>query len=210
MASTLALDRQAWPWLGPGVTRKSRWLGPVGFVLFVGLGVPLVPLAFGEELSDKAVAEQILANLPSSQTAPFERNDAGAPAASERPAPGSELVRVPVEEARRALERAAGARNARDIHHAELLEGLAREWAETARDVLRAAAVEADAGALELAAADAGVRAERARALLEESIARRGRAEAELEKLTADAGPLPTKPAPASSDKAKPAAKGAR
>src|SRR5215471_18832845 len=81
------------------------------------------------------------------------------------------VARIPIDEARRALERAAGARSARDVHHAELLEGLAREWAETARDVLRAAAVEADAGALELAAADAGVRAERARALLEESMA---------------------------------------
>jgi hypothetical protein len=118
-------------------------------------------------------------------------------------------VRIPVEEARRALERAAGARRSGDIRHAELLEGLAREWAETARDVVRAAAVEADAGALELAAADAGLRAERARALLEESIARRGRAEAELEKLTADAGPFPTQPPAASSAKAKPA-KGSR
>jgi hypothetical protein len=167
-------------------------------VLFVALGVPLVPYALGEQLSDKAVAEQILASLPPAPAS-------AAPGSSSDPA----LVRVPVEEARRALERAVGARNTKDIRHAELLEGLAREWAETARDVLRAAAVEGDAGALELAAADAGLRAERARALLEESIARRGRAEAELEKLSADAGTFPTQPPPASSGKGKPA-KGAR
>jgi hypothetical protein len=167
-------------------------------VLFVALGVPLVPLALGEQLSDRTAAEQILATLP---TAPAS----AAPGASSDVAP----VLAPAEAARRALERATGARNAKDVRHAEMLEGLAREWAETARDVLRAASVEADAGALELAAADAGLRAERARALLEESIARRGRAEAELEKLTADAGLLPTKPPPASSAKAKPA-KGAR
>jgi len=74
---------------------------------------------------------------------------------------------------------------------------------------VRAAAVEAEAGALEIAAADAGLQAERVRALLEESIARRGRAEAELEKLTADAGVFPTKPPPASSARPK-STKGAR
>jgi hypothetical protein len=185
------------------VTRKSRWLGSVGFVLVVALGVPL---ALGEPLSDKAVAEQILAGLPAAPPASAPRPEADAGAAS--PSEPS-VVRLPVEEARRALDRAAGARRSGDIRHAEQLEGLAREWAETARDTLRAAAVEADAGALELAAAEAGLRAERARALLEESIARRGRAEAELEKLTLDAGVIPTRPPPASSAKAKPA-KGAR
>jgi hypothetical protein len=180
-------------------------------VLFLALGVPLVPLAIGEQASDRTVAEQILAQLPSSPPEPPQAVASAAPSASAPAASSGEpnVVRVPVEEARRALERAAGARRSGDVRHAELLEGLAREWAETARDVLRAAAVEADAGALELAAADAGLRAERARALLEESIGRRGRAEAELDKLTADAGPFPTKPAPASSAKAKPV-KGAR
>ncbi|HKQ69060.1 MAG TPA: hypothetical protein VJT73_06965, partial [Polyangiaceae bacterium] len=76
------------------------------------------------------------------------------------------------------------------------LEGLAREWAETARDLARANAAEADAGALSAAAADAGVQAERSRALLEEAIGRRGRAEAELEKLSADGGLFPTAPPP--------------
>jgi hypothetical protein len=180
-------------------------------VLFLALGVPLVPLALGEQVSDRSVAEQILAGLASTPGQPPQAVASAAPSASAAAASSADtnLVRVPVDEARRALERAGGARRSGDIRHAELLEGLAREWAETARDVLRAAAVEADAGALELAAADAGLRAERARALLEESIARRGRAEAELATLSADAGPFPTKPPPASSAKAKPV-KGAR
>ena len=179
-------------------------LGPLGWVLAIALVVPLAPLAFGEPLSDKAVTEQILASL------------------ADQP-----LARGPLDEAKRALDRAAGARRSGDIRHVELLEGLAREWAETARDVVRAAAVEAEAGALEIAAADAGLQAERGRALLEESIARRGRAEAELEKLTADdpgapgehpkgwkspaggAGIFPTKPPPASSARPK-STKGAR
>jgi hypothetical protein len=160
------------------VKRIFERLGPVGWVMLLALGIALAGAAFADPISDKAVAEQILASL-------------AAPADSSMQA----VVRGPADEAKRALERAAGARRAGDVHHAELLEGLGREWAETARDLVRAVSLEADAGALETAAAEAGVGAERARALLEEAIARRGRAEAELEKLSADAGLFPTKPA---------------
>jgi hypothetical protein len=187
--------------LVPRVKRKSRWPGLAGWVLAIALGFPALRLALGEPRSDKEVAEQILANMA-----------VGSPAASSSATapPSVDLVaRSPLEEARRALDRAAGARRSGDIRHAELLEGLARECAETARDVVRAAQLEADAGALEVAAADAGLRAERARALLEESIARRGRAEAELGKLSADGGLFPTKPPPASSARPK-SAKGNR
>ncbi len=150
----------------------------------VALGLPLASTAIGEQLSDRAIAEQILATMGSSSA---ERT----------------MARAPLDESKHALERAAGARRSGDARHAEQLEGLAREWAETARDLARAAAAEADAAALELAAADAGVQAERARALLEETIARRGRAEAELAKLSSDAGAVPAL-APASSRGARP------
>jgi hypothetical protein len=150
--------------------------------MLLALGVPLASSALGEPASDKVVTEQILATI---QTA------AGSSSAVS-------VTRAPVEEAKRALERASGARRSGDVHHAELLEGLAREWAETALDLARAASVEADAGALEQSASEAGVQAERARSLLEEAVARRGRDEAELEKLSADAGLFPTKPAPTS------------
>ena len=155
-------------------------------MLLVLVGIVVGSTAIGEQLSDKAAAEQILGALP-----------AGSSSAE------AALVKGPVAEARRALERAAGARRSGDARHAEQLEGLAREWAETAKDVVRAAAVEADAGALDLAARDARVKSERARTLLEESIARRGRAEAELAKLTADAGLFPTQPPPATSARSK-------
>jgi hypothetical protein len=141
------------------------------------IGVGLASSALGEQPSDRAMTEQILAAAPSSSAQ-------------------AALVRAPLEEAKKALERARGARQSGDIRHAELLEGLAREWAETARDLVRAATIEADAGALESAAAQAELRAERARALLEEAISRRGRAETELEKLSVDAGPFPPKPPP--------------
>lgn len=160
-------------WVG-----APRRLGPVGWVMLLGLGAPLAGAAFADAVSDKAVAEQILASMAPSSDSSMQA-----------------VTRAPIDEAKRALERAAGARRTGDVHHAELLEGLGREWAETARDLVRAVAVESDAGALDMAAAEAGVASERARALLEEAIARRGRAEAELEKLSADAGLFPTKPA---------------
>lgn len=139
------------------------------------VGVALASSALAQPASDKATVEQILATAGSSSA------DAA-------------LLKAPLDEARKALGRADGARRAGDIAHAEMLEGLAREWAETARDLARAASIEADAGALETSASQASLKAERARALLEEAISRRGRAEAELEKLSASAGPFPPKP----------------
>ena len=143
-------------------------------VVCVGLGSSALA---DQVLTDKGVAEQIWAGATSSSAA-------------------AALLRAPLEEAKKALDRARGARQSGDVSHAELLEGLAREWAEIARDLQRAASIEADAGALESSAAQAALRAERARALLEEAISRRGRAEAELEKLSAGAGPFPPKPPP--------------
>jgi hypothetical protein len=168
------------------VKRIFERLGPVGWVMLFALGVSLAGAAFADPVSDKAVAEQILASMAAASDSSMQA-----------------VTRAPIDEAKRALDRAAGARRTGDVHHAELLEGLGREWAETARDLVRAVSVEADAGALEMAAAEAGVGAERARALLEEAMARRGRAEAELEKLSADAGLFPTRPA-SSAGQAKP------
>jgi hypothetical protein len=159
------------------VERIFLKLWPVGFIVMVVIGASLGSTALAEQASDKAVAEQILATAASSSAE-------------------AALLKAPIDEAKKALDRARGARQAGDVPHAELLEGLALEWAETARDLARAASIEADAGALESAASEATLRAERARTLLEEAIARRGRAEAELEKLSLDAGPFPPKPPP--------------
>jgi colicin import membrane protein len=159
------------------VKRILAKLWPAGWVVLVVVGVALGPLALGDQLSDKAFAEQVLAAAGSSSAE-------------------AALLRTPLDEAKKALQRADGARKSGDVPHAELLEGLAREWAETARDLARAAAIEADAGALESSASQASLRAEKARALLEEAISRRGRAEVELEKLSANAGPFPPKPPP--------------
>jgi colicin import membrane protein len=97
------------------------------------------------------------------------------------------LVADPVRRAKKALERAHGARASGDTAHAKMLDGVALEWAETARDLIRAADAEQAATQVAAAAKEAAGKAERARALLEETQARRGRAEAELERLEAQA-----------------------
>lgn len=97
------------------------------------------------------------------------------------------LVADPVRRARKALERAHGARASGDTAHAKMLDGVALEWAETARDLIRAADAEAAATRTATAAKEVAGKAERARALLEETQARRGRAEAELQRLEAEA-----------------------
>lgn len=97
------------------------------------------------------------------------------------------VIDEPLRHARKALERANGARTAGDTAHARMLDGLALEWAETARDLLRAAAAEKEALATAKRARELGVQVERARALLEETQARRGRAAADLERAEAEA-----------------------
>ncbi len=92
------------------------------------------------------------------------------------------LVASSIEQAHESLERAHGARVAGDVAHANMLDGLALEWAESARDLLRAASAEQAASSAADKAREAAMRVERARALLEETQARQGRADAELEK----------------------------
>lgn len=97
------------------------------------------------------------------------------------------VVAEPVKQARKALERAHGARTAGDTTHARLLDALALEWAQTAEALARAAKSEEDAVAAQKQARDAATQLERARTLLEETQARKGRAEAELARVEAEA-----------------------
>jgi hypothetical protein len=82
--------------------------------------------------------------------------------------------------AKEALERATRLRSAGDEPHAKAADGLAREWAEDARDIARAAETEAAAAEARRKAVDAQAQVERTRALVEEGIARIGRLTAEL------------------------------
>lgn len=83
--------------------------------------------------------------------------------------------------AKAALERATRLRGAGDEGHAKAADGLAREWAETARDLARAADAEATAADLRHKAVEAQAQLERTRTLVEEGITRVGRLKAELE-----------------------------
>jgi hypothetical protein len=80
-----------------------------------------------------------------------------------------------------ALEQATRFRAAGDEAHAKAADGLAREWAETARDLALAAAAEAQAQDRKRQAIQAEAQLQRTRALVEDGIARLGRVRAELE-----------------------------
>jgi hypothetical protein len=90
------------------------------------------------------------------------------------------LVADTLGKAHAALERARRMRAAGDEEHARLADGLAREWAEMARDLVKADDAEKRANAARSDALDAGAQLERERAMLEESVTRTGRLRAEL------------------------------
>lgn len=90
------------------------------------------------------------------------------------------LAAEPLKNAKSALQRAADARATGDKQHAQLLEGLALEWAEAAGDLTRTAALEQKAADVEAKAAELDAKSVRALAIIEEALARRGRAELEL------------------------------
>jgi len=91
------------------------------------------------------------------------------------------VIATSIAGAKQALERATKLRSSGDERHAKTADGLAREWAETARDLARAADAEAKASELRRKAVDAQAKLERSRALVEEAIARAGRLRSELE-----------------------------
>jgi chromosome segregation ATPase len=99
----------------------------------------------------------------------------------------AQVVAEPIQNVKRALERAHGARAAGDEAHARILDGLALNWAEAGRDLDRAAAAEKVATTTSEKANEVHTRAERARALLEETQARKARAAAELIRAESDA-----------------------
>jgi len=118
-----------------------------------------------------------------------------------------EPLAEPLGRARKALSRAQAMERAGDLAHAALAVATAREWLNVARDVVRVVHAEAAAMLAERKQEEALTRLTRSRALLEESVARRGRAASVLAELEAKPGvpgasaPAPTpatgKPAPA-------------
>lgn len=150
--------------LVPRVKSHKRLRFSLALLGIAALGFGARP-AMAREHSDRVVAEQLVMEL--SQLSE-----------EDRPA-----VSGPMAQAEKALARAADARGGGDDRAGELLEGLAREWAEMAQNTWRAAEAEAAANARKAKAAKVATRADRARALLEEAIIRRGRREAKLRQM---------------------------
>jgi hypothetical protein len=142
-----------------GGKRLAIVLGAGSLIGLLGLLGASVAAAAGPE--DRAATETVLREVEAS--------------------PKKDVVAEMIARSKAALDRAARLRAAGDEPHARLADGLAKTWADAARDVLRAVDVEARAEAARRAATDAGVVAERERALLEEGIAQSGRVRAQLE-----------------------------
>jgi len=142
-------------------------------VIFPPLALALLALAATAEADDRSTALTVLTTL---EHAPVPATLAKEPGSASPLAPSDDAVT----RSRDALERATRMRNAGDEAHARVAEGLALEWAETARDRARTSGVEAKAREAEVATIDASAHVERERALLEEAIARSGRLKAEL------------------------------
>ena len=99
----------------------------------------------------------------------------------EQNAAHASIASVAMANAKQGLERATRLRDVGDEAHAKAADGLAREWADMARDLARAADAEGAAWDARRKAEDAKARVERARALVAEGISRVGRMRAELD-----------------------------
>ncbi len=126
-----------------------------------------------------ADAGKVLADLEAQLQAP-KAADAGA-AVSRQAA--VEQTAKPLDEAKKALARAKELRALGDVGRAELAEDLALEWALTARELLRAVEAETDATEQAKEADELEAKAEKARKLLEDAIARRAKLQADLDAL---------------------------
>ncbi|MCS6899308.1 MAG: hypothetical protein RMJ98_06375 [Myxococcales bacterium] len=101
-----------------------------------------------------------------------------------------------VRKAQEALERARGTRASGDARHSQLLERLAQLWTEVARDILTAIEAEEKARTAQRTLLDTQEQIERERALLEENLARRSRAQLELKRAQEEAASKPPLPPP--------------
>lgn len=140
--------------------------------LVLALALAVAALAFAQP-DDRGAAEAILKELEAS--------------------PKKDVAQEMIGRAKTALDRGARMRSAGDETHARIADSVAKTWAEAARDIVRAVEVEERAANARRAATDAGVQADRERALLEEAIAQAGRVRAQLESLEREGKEQPAK-----------------
>lgn len=149
------------------LVNRSRSLGAlaIGFLAFIAFGAAWAARP-GRGAEAAALIERI-------------RADASA----------STVTETPLAKAAGALERAQDLHAAGDHEQGALLEAVALEWAETAAALKETAKLEEKLAETQQRAAEAETKALRAKALLEQTVARRGRAQVRLEDWEADAGP---------------------
>jgi hypothetical protein len=93
------------------------------------------------------------------------------------------IVQEPLRRARAALDRAKALDHTGDARHAAVARAAAREWVDVARDLIRAVDAESRATESEKKLDELETKVIRGRALLEETVARRGRAAEALEQM---------------------------
>jgi colicin import membrane protein len=149
---------------------RARVVLPFGFaaLLLAGQGQAQLP--------DGPQAERLIAEASSNPRAASDASETG--------------------KSREALERARGTRASGDGRHGQLLEKLALVWAEAAREILTAIDAEEKAQAAQRKMSETKEQIERERALLEENIARRSRAQIELRRAQEEAASRPAAPPP--------------
>lgn len=143
------------------------------------LPLALVTLAVAGE-DPGALAKKTLADLEAKRAHPALSGS------SQHPSP-LDAAAYPIGEARKLLARAAELRTLGDTARAELAEDGALEWALTARELVKAVELEHDAVDQAASANSAGTKADKARALLDEAIARRAKLQTELDRLEKEA-----------------------
>lgn len=158
---TWLFDAVTGPQIRPrGSALRALALGLVVACTLVGLARP----AMAEVQGPRQQAQQLIAELET-------KTDQRA------------LVDGPLTRARAALNRATQARRAKQLEQASVLERVALGWAQLGQLLVKTVALETEATKLETAQNDLDTRIKRARALLEETLARRARAQETLKKL---------------------------
>jgi len=129
-------------------------------------------------------------------------------ARGEKKEQASAIVKEAIHQVKKSLDRARGADSAGDSKHGRMLGSLALEWAEIAKDLLRAVDAEQKAREAEQKLKDKRAQTERARALLAETQARLERAKGELDKAQTEAEDMKKRAAEAEDERLKGKGKG--
>jgi hypothetical protein len=150
-----------------GTTTRFRW-GTWSWILAASMSITLLSTSAHAELSDRGDAEKVIQELST---------------AKDTPTASQSLIQA----AKTALNRATRMLDSGDRKHSSLAESLAKTFAESARDLIRAIAIEKELHDTQRQLTEITGKVKRAQVLLDESISRRGRAKVELQRAEEEA-----------------------